>query len=130
MRGVPMLSLRRAAASGTPARNAWFSAGPSIVASTAVEPAQRSWLPVEHRRGALAFATLFALESFARALAATVISIQAYELLRDNQKVSVLFTLVGIGGLCATVTIPLIIRVTARRWVYSSGAVLLMLAGV
>lgn len=125
-----MLSLRRAAASGTPARNAWFSAGPSIVASTAVEPAQRSWLPVEHRRGALAFATLFALESFARALAATVISIQAYELLKDNQKVSVLFTLVGIGGLCATVTIPLIIRVTARRWVYSSGAVLLMLAGV
>lgn len=100
------------------------------MSSTAVERSQRSWLPVEHRRGALAFATLFALESLARALAATVISVQAYELLQDNQKVSVLFTLVGVGGLCATVAIPMIIGATARRWVYSGGALLLMLAGV
>jgi MFS family permease len=101
-----------------------------LSSSTAVERTHGSWLPAEHRRGALAFATLFALESLARALAATVISVQAYDLLQDNQKVSVLFTLVGIGSLCATVTIPMIIGLTARRWIYSGGALLLMLAGV
>ena len=99
------------------------------MSSTAFETVRRSWLPVEHRRGALAFATLFALESFARALAATVISVQAYDLLLDNQKVSVLFTLVGVGGLCATLTIPTIIGLTARRWIYTGGALFLMLGG-
>jgi MFS family permease len=100
-----------------------------VLSSTAIERVQGSWLPVEHRRGALAFAILFALESFARALAATVISVQAYDLLQDNQKVSVLFTLVGVGGLCATLTIPMIIGLTARRWIYTGGALFLMLAG-
>jgi MFS family permease len=99
------------------------------LSSTAFETVRRSWLPVEHRRGALAFAALFALESFARALAATVISVQAYDLLQDNQKVSVLFTLVGVGGLFATLAIPAIIGLTARRWIYTGGALFLMLAG-
>jgi MFS family permease len=94
-----------------------------------LDSTQGSFLPVEHRRGALAFATLFALESLARALAATVISVQAYELLQDNQKVSVLFTLVGLGGLSASLAIPLLIRLTARRWIYTGGALLLILAG-
>jgi MFS family permease len=100
-----------------------------LLSSTAVESARRFWLSADKRRGALAFAILFALESFARALAATVISVQAYDLLQNNQKVSVLFTLVGLGGLCATLTIPVVIGMSARRWVYTAGTVLLMLAG-
>jgi MFS family permease len=88
------------------------------------------WLPDKHRRGALAFATLFALESLARALVATVISVQAYDLLHDSQKVSVLFTLVGLGSLGATVSIPMIMGYAPRRWVYTGGGLLLMAAGL
>jgi MFS family permease len=94
------------------------------------EPAQTSWLPDEHRRGALAFAALFALESLARALVATVISVQAYDLLQDSQRVSVLFTLVGMGSLCATVLIPMLMRRAPRRWIYTGGGLLLMVGGL
>ena len=94
------------------------------------EPAQTTWLPDEHRRGALPFATLFALESLARALVATVISVQAYDLLHDSQKVSVLFTLVGLGSLGATVSIPMLMGLVPRRWIYTGGGLLLMAAGL
>jgi MFS family permease len=77
----------------------------------------------------LAFAMLFALESLARALVSTVISVQAYDLLQNNQRVSMLFTVIGIAGLAATLTIPVLVRLTARRWVYTGGIVLLMGAG-
>lgn len=99
------------------------------VSFTAVDAGRSLGLPSEHRRGALAFATLFALESLARALIATVISVQAYDLLQNNQRVSVLFTVIGLGGLAATLTIPVIVRLTARRWVYTGGTLLLMAAG-
>jgi MFS family permease len=99
------------------------------VSSTAFEAGRSLGLPSEHRRGALAFATLFALESLARALVSTVISVQAYDLLQNNQQVSMLFTVIGIGGLAATLTIPAVVRLTARRWVYSGGTLLLMAAG-
>jgi MFS family permease len=99
------------------------------VSSTAFEAGRSLGLPSEHRRGALAFATLFALESLARALVSTVISVQAYDLLQNNQQVSLLFTVIGIGGLAATLTIPAVVRLTARRWVYSGGTLLLMAAG-
>jgi MFS family permease len=99
------------------------------VSSTALGAGKSLGLPAEHRRGALAFAALFALESLARALASTVISVQAFDLLQDNQRVSVLFTVIGVGGLAATLTIPLIIRLTARRWVYTGGVLFLMAAG-
>jgi MFS family permease len=99
------------------------------VSSTAFEAGRSLGLPSEHRRGALAFATLFALESLARALVSTVISVQAYDLLQNNQRVSMLFTVIGIGGLAATLTIPVLVRLTARRWVYTGGTLLLMAAG-
>ena len=99
------------------------------VSSTALETGRSFGLPSEHRRGALAFATLFALESLARALVSTVISVQAFDLLQNNQRVSMLFTVIGIGGLAATLTIPVLVRLTARRWVYTGGTLLLMAAG-
>jgi predicted MFS family arabinose efflux permease len=94
----------------------------------AAEGLQLTYLPDDQRRGAFAFAALFALESFARALCASVITVQAHDLLNDNQKVSTLFLVVGIGGLLATLTIPYVIAHSARRWVYTAGAVGLMLA--
>jgi MFS family permease len=128
MREVLKSGLARSREPEAHLKNPSVSGGVGL-SSTAIERTYGAWLPVEHRRGALAFATLFALESLARALAATVISVQAYDLLQNNQKVSVLFTLVGIGALCTTITIPVIIGLTARRWIYSGGAILLMLAG-
>ena len=74
------------------------------------------WLPAAPKPSAMAFAVLFAIESFARALVATVISVQAYDLLQSSQRVSMLFTAVGIMSLVGTLVIPLFISWTARRW--------------
>lgn len=52
--------------------------------------------------------------------------IQAYDLLRDKQAVSVLYFLVGVAGLAATISAPILIRHLARRWVYSLGAAALV----
>ncbi|MDP9137646.1 MAG: MFS transporter, partial [Pseudomonadota bacterium] len=94
----------------------------------AAEGLQLTYLADDQRRGAFAFAALFALESFARALCASVITVQAHDLLNDNQKVATLYLVVGIGGLLATLTIPYVIARSARRWVYTAGAIGLMLA--
>lgn len=80
--------------------------------------------------GAYAFASLFFLESMARALLATVISLHAFEILQDEQKISVLFTSVALCTLAASSFIPHLIRLTARRYVYSLGVVLILLAAV
>jgi MFS family permease len=88
------------------------------------------WLPVLRAPGARTFASLYAIESFARALVASVIPIQAYELLHSEQKVSLLYTVVSVFALLVTLTIPMLIGVVARRWVYSLGALLLIIAAV
>src|SRR5918999_1119407 len=49
--------------------------------------------------GAWAFAILYAVESFSRATLASIVPIQAYDLLKDEQKVSILYFLVGMAGL-------------------------------
>jgi len=71
---------------------------------------------------------MFALESITRASLATVIPLQAYALLRDARDVSIAFTAVGVTGLIASFVIPLLIRRIRRRWVYTVGALLLVLA--
>jgi len=88
------------------------------------------WLPVAPAPGASTFALLYALESAARALVASVIPIQAYELLQSEQRVSVLYTVTSFVALSATLLMPLLIERLARRWVYTLGAGLLMLAAV
>jgi len=80
--------------------------------------------------GAEAFAILFALESFARAILATVIPLEALELLGRGDQVSLLFFLVSAIGLCGSFSVPWFVRRTARRWVYTAGALLLVVAGV
>jgi MFS family permease len=83
------------------------------------------WLPAVKPAGARTFASLYATESFARATVTSVIPIQAYEILHNEQEVSVLYTVVSLLGLSVTLFMPMLIKHFARRWVYSAGAVLL-----
>ena len=77
-------------------------------------------------KGAGVFALLYVTESCSRALSSSVIPITAYELLKDEQKVSVLYTFVSSMGLCLSLMIPLLIARLSRRWVYTLGALSLM----
>lgn len=86
------------------------------------------WLPAARAPGAQTFASLYALESFARASVASVIPITAYDILRDEQAVSILYTVVALVGLSATLFMPLLIERLARRWVYTIGIAGLVLA--
>jgi len=83
------------------------------------------WLPAVKPAGARTFATLYALESFARATITSVVPIQAYELLQNKQTVSLLYTLVALIGLSVTLFMPMLIDRFSRRWIYSTGAALL-----
>src|SRR5687767_829240 len=88
------------------------------------------WTAVPRKRGALAFASLFAIESFARALVATVVSVQAHDLLQSSQKVSVLFTCVSLAVLVSTLMLPVMFRYVPRRWIYTAGVAGLALASL
>lgn len=79
---------------------------------------------------ALTFAILFTLESLARASLATVIPLQAYAILGAARDVSTLFFVVGLAGLAASFAIPLLIRRFRRRWVYTGGAIGLVVAAI
>ncbi len=73
---------------------------------------------------------LFAGESFLRALNVSVIPIQAYDLLGSSQKVSIVATAVSFCVLITTLSLPFVFRSLRRRWIYSIGIVLVMLAAV
>lgn len=88
------------------------------------------WLPAVPPAGARTFATLYGLESFARASIASVIPIQAYEILKSEQGVSILYTIVALLGLSATLFMPMLIARFSRRWVYTGGVVLLAFGSV
>jgi len=87
-----------------------------------------TWLAAAPKPTAMKFAVLFAIESLARATISGVVSIQAYDLVHSSQKVSEIYTIVGVLTLCGTLVIPTLISWTARRFVYSLGAISLMLA--
>ncbi|HTN95516.1 MAG TPA: MFS transporter [Nordella sp.] len=88
------------------------------------------WTAAPPKRGAFAFASLFAIESFARALVATVVSVQAHDLLMSSQKVSVLFTCVSLAVLISTLSLPILFRHVPRRWIYTIGVIGLILASL
>jgi hypothetical protein len=52
----------------------------------------------------------------------SVIPITAYELLQNEQRVSVFYTFVSLVGLAGSLLIPLLIGWIGRRWVYTLGA--------
>ncbi len=88
------------------------------------------WLPAVPPAGARTFASLYGLESFARASIASVIPIQAYEILKNEQSVSILYTVVALLGLSATLFMPMLIARFSRRWVYTAGVCLLAFGSV
>jgi MFS family permease len=87
-------------------------------------------LPLSQKAGAFTFATIFVIESFARSLNATVLSLQAYDILGSSQKVSMLATAVSLALLITTLMLPLVLGQMRRRWAYSLGAFLLVVASL
>lgn len=88
------------------------------------------WIKAVTTPGAMVFAVLFALESLARATLWTIVPLQAYALLQDALHVSLLNFGVSITSLVGGLTVPLLIRRLRRRWVYSLGICLTVLAGL
>ncbi|MDG4903143.1 MFS transporter [Mesorhizobium sp. WSM4989] len=88
------------------------------------------WLPALRPADARTFASLYAVESFARATISSVIPIQAYEILHNEQIVSILYTIVSLLGLSVTLFMPMLIRRFARRWVYTAGCLMLAIGSV
>ena len=86
-------------------RQMLWSAALRVFPPMASEASSLIWTAAPPKRGALAFASLFAVESFARALISTVVSVQAHDLLQSSQKVSVLFTCVSLAVLASTLTL-------------------------
>lgn len=74
------------------------------------------------------FAVLFSLIVLPRSLLVTVIPLQAHALLGDAQKVSVLYFAVSLAGVCGSLAIPWLVHRLRRRWVFSLGAVSMILA--
>ncbi|MGE0118388.1 MAG: MFS transporter [Dongiaceae bacterium] len=87
-----------------------------------------AWTRAFVRPGAVVFASLFALDSMARATLSTVIPLQAYAVLGSERDVSLLFFAVGWVGIAATLFIPVLVRRFRPRWVYTMAAALLVLA--
>ena len=72
---------------------------------------------VPRRTGAMALALLFLVESMARASVSTVVAVQAFDLVQDAQKVSMLFTGVGIVALFTSLMIPMALRHVPRAYI-------------
>ncbi|MDX1400429.1 MAG: MFS transporter, partial [Kiloniellales bacterium] len=77
--------------------------------------------------GSEAFAILFGFESLSRALLVTVLPLHALEITGSAQSVSLVFFWASLVGLLGGFLVPLLVEVTARRWVYSAS--ILLLAG-
>ncbi len=82
------------------------------------------------RAGAYTFGFLFASESLVRAFNASVLSIQAHDLLGSSQKVSVLSTAVSLAVLAATLNLPNLLRRLSARHAYFFGITLLVTASL
>lgn len=85
------------------------------------------WISTAKRPTARVFAILFGIESMARAIITSVVSIQTYDLLQSERSVSILYTCMSMLGLMVTLSIPLLIVRIPRRWVYTAGATSLIL---
>ena len=73
------------------------------------------------RPEAPAFLLLFTLDNLARAMLVTVVPLQAYALLADAQKVSVLYFIAGTIGLCGSLTVPFLVTRLYRRGTLTFG---------
>ncbi len=66
------------------------------------------------------------MESISRASLSSIVPIQAYDLLKDKQGVSVLYFVIGVVGITATLYAPKLFRPVPRRYVYTIGALTLV----
>jgi len=91
-------------------------------------PTDRSLdIPVPAQKaGAKTLAAIFAGESLLRSMNVTVIPLQAYELLGNSQRVSIVATTVSCAVLLTTLLLPVMLRGVKRRWVYTLGIGLVM----
>jgi MFS family permease len=76
------------------------------------------WLGALGWRKGVTFAALFTAEIFGRAVLTTVVPLDAYRLVGDAQKVSLLFFLFSIAGLATSLTLPWLLSSLPRRWLF------------
>lgn len=109
-------------------RSAWATGSASSPAGFPLVTSTRHsvWQPAAKQPGAWAFAILYAVESFSRASIASVLPIQAYDLIESKQGVSVLYFAVGVVGMVGTLCAPLLFQRMRRRSVYVLGALCLV----
>ncbi|UCH72911.1 MAG: MFS transporter [Rhodospirillales bacterium] len=86
------------------------------------------WIDAVGRPTAATFVALFALIGFVRALLITVVPLSAHALLGDAQTVSVLFFAVSVAGLLGSLAIPSLVHRIGRRYVFSTGITMAVLA--
>jgi len=67
---------------------------------------------------------LFTCDSIARSILISLVPLQAYALLGAAQVVSVVYFLVAVLGLAASLTVPAVLHRVRRRWVLTAGAAL------
>lgn len=79
--------------------------------------------------GSTVFGIMFLLDSMARALMVSIIPITAYHLLQSERDVSLLYFGVGLFGLGATLSIPGLMKLMRRRWIYTLGCLSLVAMG-
>ena len=88
------------------------------------------WISTAPGQAAWAFATLFFVESIARASVATVFPLHAYDLFGSKESVSLAYTSVALGALVISFAIPTMIRMFSRRWSYTVGCVSIAACGL
>jgi MFS family permease len=86
--------------------------------------------PSGRSAGVWTIGALFAGESLLRALNVSVIPIQAFDLLGTSQRVSIVATVVSFAVLLTTLSLPFVLHGLRRRWIYSLGIALIMLAAL
>lgn len=88
------------------------------------------WLDTAAKPRAMAFVVLFSFEAWCRALLLTIVPLEAMRMMGDAQSVSVLYFVVSIVGLASTMVIPLLVHLLRRRWVFTMGVAMILIAVV
>ena len=86
------------------------------------------WLRVVDRPGARVFASLNAVEAMSRALIAGILPLEAERLLSDAQRISMLYTVIGVVAFGSSFLVPLVMRKLRRKWIFSAGVGCMVLA--
>lgn len=96
-------------------------------ARTAVRTAIGGALP---RRQTLAFLSLFFVPSVPQAMLLAVVPLEALHLLGDARSVTLLYVAAGLATVVGRFSIPLLVRLIRRRFVFSLGTVSLGASGI